>query len=147
MTDAPHFVPGQQFLLNDAPAEVIQTQVVGDLQSLRASIEDVGVTTGCLDDVDVEHRRAQLDVHSSPNVTELHPAHDVVSARWFDLHTQATRLKLAHEQGKLLSISTATVRLDPYQLACVNWVMQKLRQRALIADFDGIVHRIDPTNV
>jgi len=50
---------------------------------------------------------------------------------------------MAHEQGQLLSISNSLVRLEPYQLACVNQVMQKLRQRALIADDVGLGKTIE----
>jgi len=53
---------------------------------------------------------------------QLHPDHDAVSAEWFDLRrSQALQLQIAHEQGQLLSISNSLVRLEPYQLACVNW--------------------------
>jgi len=74
---------------------------------------------------------------------QLHPDHDAVSAEWFDLRSQALQLQIAHEQGQLLSISNSLVRLEPYQLACVNWVMQKLRQRALIADDVGLGKTIE----
>jgi len=50
---------------------------------------------------------------------------------------------MAHEQGQLLSISNSLVRPEPYQLACVNQVMQKLRQRALIADDVGLGKTIE----
>ncbi|MFP8953113.1 helicase-related protein [Natrialbaceae archaeon A-arb3/5] len=143
MTNASRFSPGQQVILNGSSAEVIRTQTVGDIEYLRAYVTGEGVKTVCLDDVDVELPKTQIEELSSYQLDSLHPDHDAVSARWFDLKTQATKLKLAHEQGQLLSISTSTVRLEPYQLACVNWVMQKLRQRALIADDVGLGKTIE----
>lgn len=142
MTDAT-FSPGQQIVLNGTSAEVIQTRTVGDIEYLRAYIDGEGVKTVCLDDVDVQPHQTGLERLPSQQLDDLHPDHDSVSAQWFDLHTQATKLKLAHEQGQLLSISNSLVRLEPYQLACVNWVMQKLRQRALIGDDVGLGKTIE----
>jgi len=142
MTDTT-FSPGQQVILNGTSAEVIQTRTVGDIEYLRAYIDGEGVKTVCLDDVDVQPYQTGLERLPGQQLDELHPTHEAVSAHWFDLHTQATKLKLAHEQGQLLSISNSLVRLEPYQLACVNWVMQKLRQRALIGDDVGLGKTIE----
>ena len=142
MTDAT-FSPGQQVILNGTSAEVIQTRTVGDIEYLRAYIDGEGVKTVCLDDVDVQPHQTGLERLSGRQLDDPHPDHDSVSAQWFGLHTQATKLKLAHEQGQLLSISNSLVRLEPYQLACVNWVMQKLRQRALIGDDVGLGKTIE----
>ena len=142
MTDST-FSPGQRVILNDTSAEVIHTRTVGDIEYLRAYIDGKGVKTVCLDDVDVQPHQDQFEAFPGQQLDDLHPDHDAVSANWFDLHTQATKLKLAHEQGQLLSISNSLVRLEPYQLACVNWVMQKLRQRALIADDVGLGKTIE----
>jgi len=135
--------PGDAILLNDQPAEVIKTYSVGDLDYLRAYVENVGVKTFCIDDVNIESKREQLGALDTATAGQLHPDHDAVSAEWFDLRSQALQLQIAHEQGQLLSISNSLVRLEPYQLACVNWVMQKLRQRALIADDVGLGKTIE----
>jgi len=135
--------PGDAILLNDQPAEVIKTYSVGDLDYLRAYVENVGVKTVCIDDVNVEPKQEQLGALDTATAGQLHPDHDAVSAEWFDLRSQALQLQIAHEQGQLLSISNSLVRLEPYQLACVNWVMQKLRQRALIADDVGLGKTIE----
>nr|WP_245851656.1 helicase-related protein [Halorubrum persicum] len=97
----------------------------------------------CLDDVEVQPSESGIETLSDFQLDSLHPDHEAVSAQWFDLHTQATKLKLAHEQGQLLSISNSLVRLEPYQLDAVNWVMQKLRQRALIGDDVGLGKTIE----
>ncbi|MDG5775170.1 helicase-related protein [Haloarculaceae archaeon H-GB1-1] len=135
--------PGDAILLNNQPAEVIKMYSVGDLDYLRAYVENVGVKTVCIDDVNVEPKREQLGTLDTATAGQLHPDHDAVSAEWFDLRSQALQLQIAHEQGQLLSISNSLVRLEPYQLACVNWVMQKLRQRALIADDVGLGKTIE----
>ena len=135
--------PGDAIRLNDTPAEVIKTYAVGDLEYLRAYVENAGVKTVCLDDVEVEREDGGLDELTPESADELHPDHEAVSAEWFDLRSRALRLRIAHEQGQLLSISNSLVRLEPYQLAAVNWVMGKLRQRALIADDVGLGKTIE----
>ena len=137
------FEPGDAVLLNGTDAEVIKTYSVGDIDYLRAYVEDQGVKTVCIDDVDVDPQPDQLGELTTTTTDQLHPDHDSVSADWFDLRTQALQLQIAHEQGQLLSISNSLVRLEPYQLAAVNWVMQKLRQRALIADDVGLGKTIE----
>ncbi|RAW45819.1 hypothetical protein DQW50_07335 [Halorubrum sp. 48-1-W] len=43
---------GDRILRNHVPGEVIKTDSVGDLDYVRASVEDAGVKTVCVDDVD-----------------------------------------------------------------------------------------------
>lgn len=135
--------PGDRVLLDGNPAEVIRTEMIGDLPYVRVYIDGRGPKTVCLDDVTIEPQSNTL--HSLTNIDPgaLHPSHEVVSADQFDLRTQALRLRLAHEQGQLLSLNTSLVRLEPYQLACVNEVMSKLRQRVLIADDVGLGKTIE----
>ena len=137
------FEPGDAILLNRTPAEVIKTYSVGDLDYLRAYVEDAGVKTVCIDDVEIEPKRERSGELSPAAAEQLHPDHEAVSAERFDLRSQALRLQIAHEQGQLLSISNSLVRLEPYQLAAVNWVTQKLRQRALVADDVGLGKTIE----
>jgi len=105
------FSPGQQVLLNGRSAEVIQTQTVGDIEYLRVYIDGDGTKTVCLEDVDIEPKQSGIDGLGDLQLEDYHPDHEAVSAQWFDLHTQATKLKLAHEQGQLLSISNSHGRL------------------------------------
>ena len=137
------FDPGEAILLNGRPAEVIRTHTIGDLEYLRAYIDDQGIKTVCTDDVEIESQSSHMDGLAQSVAADLHPEHEAVSAEWFDLRSQALQLQIAHEQGQLLSISNSLVRLEPYQLAAVNWVMQKLRQRALIADDVGLGKTIE----
>nr|WP_245944467.1 hypothetical protein [Haloplanus salinus] len=99
MTSSPQYSPGQRVILNGTPAEVIQTRTVGDIEYLRAYLEGEGVKTVCLDDIDIKPAQSGLERIPDLQIGSLHPDHDAVSAQWFDLHTQATKLKLAHEQG------------------------------------------------
>ena len=132
---------GDRILLNGITAEVIKTYWVGDLQYIRAYVDGDGVKTVCIDDVEIEPYHDQLSELTS--VDQLHPQHEAVAADRFDLRMDALNLTLAHEQGQLLSISNSLVRLEPYQLACVNQVMQSLRQRMLIADDVGLGKTIE----
>ncbi|UPM44167.1 helicase-related protein [Halocatena salina] len=143
MNDCHQLASGDAIYLNDTPAEVIKTCSIGDLDYLRAYVENTGVKTVCIDDVEIKEKTNQLDELTLPVADQLHPDHEIVSAEWFDLRCQALQLQIAHEQGQLLSISNSLVRLEPYQLAAVNRVMQKLRQRALIADDVGLGKTIE----
>ncbi len=136
------YEPGDRIRINDQPAEVICTDSVGDIEYLRAYIEGVGPKTVSVADVDIRPIGSQLE--SLPqNVDQFHPSHEAVDADRFDLRMEALNLTIAHEQGQLLSISNSLVRLEPYQLACVNQVMESLRQRTLIADDVGLGKTIE----
>jgi superfamily II DNA or RNA helicase len=136
------YEPGDRVRINDQPAEVIRTNSVGDIEYLRAYIEGVGPKTVSIADVDITRIDSQFE--SLPkNVEQFHPSHEAVDADRFDLRMEALNLTIAHEQGQLLSISNSLVRLEPYQLACVNQVMESLRQRALIADDVGLGKTIE----
>ncbi len=128
--------PGEQILLDGQPAEVIKVEHVGEMPFLRVYIEGEGVKSVGAEDVDI-----QRHPENGESEEALDPG--ALSAERFDLRTQAMRFRLAHQRGQLLSISNSLVRLEPYQLACVNQVMQKLRQRALIADDVGLGKTIE----
>ena len=128
---------GDRILLDGDEAEVVDTYSLGDLPYIRAYIENQGIKTVCVEDVEIQEIEEPVE-QAAARADELHPGHDLSSAKWFDLRSQALRLRIAHEQGQLLSISSSRVRLEPYQLDCVNRVMEKLRQRALIADDVGL---------
>ena len=96
MTD---FEPGDAILLNGTTAEVIKTYAVGDLDYLRAYIEDVGVKTVCIDDVEIEPKRDQLGELTPVSADQLHPESEAVSAEWFDLRSQALFFFFQAEDG------------------------------------------------
>lgn len=129
--------PGDRIRLNGRTAEVIRLHAVGELSYLRAYVEGEGVKSVCVDHVAIDRLVPDGD---SPYDTLPHDVDlsEAFSPDRFDLRTQAVRLRLAHRRGQLLSISSSLVRLEPYQLACVNEVMQRLRQRVLIADDVGL---------
>lgn len=135
--------PGDRILLEGQPAEVIHTKQVGELPYVRVYIDGEGPKTVCIDDVTIQPQDAAPASLKDIDPGDLHPGHEAVNADLFDLNTQALRLQLAHEQGQLLSLNTSLVRLEPYQLACVNEAMDKLRQRILIADDVGLGKTIE----
>ena len=123
---------GEQILLNGQPAEVITVRRVGELPYLRAYVEGEGVKSVCAEDVDIKRPQENGESEEAFDLEDL-------SAERFDLRTQAMRFRLAHQRGQLLSISNSLVRLEPYQLACVNQVMQKLRQRTDPRRYNGAI--------
>lgn len=139
--DPSDLTPGTHITLDGRSAEVIRCYQVGDLRFLRVYVEGAGLKTVCVQHVDVE-----LRPDPDEELGEFQPEDrdgEKWSPKWFDLRVQATRLRLAFDRGHLLSLSTSLVRMEPYQLACVNEVMRKLRQRALVADDVGLGKTIE----
>jgi len=128
--------PGEQIRLDGRPAELITVEQVGGLPYLRVFVEGESVKSVCAEHVEVERIQEDGDANAGQDLDRL-------GAERFDLRTQAMRFRLAHQRGQLLSISNSLVRLEPYQLACVNEVMSKLRQRVLIADDVGLGKTIE----
>jgi SNF2 family DNA or RNA helicase len=128
--------PGEQIRLDGRPAELITVEQVGGLPYLRVFVEGESVKSVCAEHVEVERIQEDGDANAGQDLDRL-------GAERFDLRTQAMRFRLAHQRGQLLSISNSLVRLEPYQLACVNEVMRKLRQRVLIADDVGLGKTIE----
>ncbi|MFB6199553.1 MAG: helicase-related protein, partial [Candidatus Nanohaloarchaea archaeon] len=132
---------GDKVLIDGEEAEVIRTYTVGDLRYVRAVI-DGETRSVCLEDVSITKTSDETKL-TDLDISDLDPLSGRFSAKKFDLRTEALQLRLAHEQNQLLSISNSTVRLEPYQLDCVNQVMSGLRQRALIADDVGLGKTIE----
>ena len=132
---------GDKVLIDGEDAEVIRTYTVGDLDYIRAVI-DGDTRSICLDDVSISKKSGRTEFDEL-DTSDLDPLSGKFSAKKFDLRTEALQLRLAHEQNQLLSISNSTVRLEPYQLDCVNQVMSGLRQRSLIADDVGLGKTIE----
>ena len=57
----------------------------------------------------------------------------------FDLLTEATRLSLAYEYDRLLSLAATRTNLEPFQVEAVYQVLNGYKQRFLIADDVGSV--------
>jgi SNF2 family DNA or RNA helicase len=132
---------GDKILIDGEEAEVIRTYTIGDIDYVRAVVN--GETRSvCADDVAISKKNVEANFEDLEHAN-LDPLSGHFSARKFDLRTDALQLRLAHEQNQLLSISNSTVRLEPYQLDCVNQVMGGLRQRALIADDVGLGKTIE----
>jgi len=106
------FEPGDRIRLNGDPAEVIRTYEVGTSHisgsTSRGMVRRRSVSTTS----PVEPSSDALDTLED-QVAELHPRHEAVSSEWFDLRTEALQLKMAHEQGQLLSISNSSSASNP----------------------------------
>ncbi|HUW94154.1 MAG TPA: helicase-related protein [Anaerolineae bacterium] len=61
----------------------------------------------------------------------------------FDLLTEATRLSLAYEYDRLLSLAATRTNLEPYQVDAVYQVLNGYKQRFLIADDVGLGKTIE----
>ncbi len=61
----------------------------------------------------------------------------------FDLLTEATRLSLAYEYDRLLSLAASRTNLEPYQVEAVYRVLNGYKQRFLIADDVGLGKTIE----
>lgn len=61
----------------------------------------------------------------------------------FDLLTEGTRLSLAYEYDRLLSLAASRTNLEPYQVEAVYRVLNGYKQRFLIADDVGLGKTIE----
>ncbi len=93
------FEPGDTIVLDGADAEVIKTHSVGDIDYLRAHVDDAGVKTVCIDDVEIETECDRIGSLAPETADRLYPDHGVVSAERYDLRSRALRPQIAHEQA------------------------------------------------
>jgi len=137
-----NFDPGEKVIIDGKEAEVISCKEIGDTPYLRVVV--AGSTKNiCTEDVSIERKSHSYQPLAELKSSEINPNHEAISANQFDMKTDAVRLQLGYKQDQLLSISTSLVRLEYYQLACVNEVMDGIRQRALIADDVGLGKTIE----
>lgn len=83
----------------------------------------------------------RLERISSP--LELASGLSFDSCARFDLLTEATRLSLAYEYDRLLSLAASRTNLEPYQVEAVYEVLNGHKQRFLIADDVGLGKTIE----
>lgn len=83
----------------------------------------------------------RLERISSP--LELASGLSFDSCARFDLLTEATRLSLAYEYDRLLSLAASRTNLEPYQVEAVYQVLNGYKQRFLIADDVGLGKTIE----
>jgi len=133
---------GEKIIVDGEEGEVISFQEIGDVPYVRVVIN--GETKNiCTEDVSIERKEHSYQHLENLDEHEIKPINETVSADQFDMRTDAIRLQLGYKQDKLLSISTSLVRLEYYQLASVNEVMDGIRQRYLIADDVGLGKTIE----
>ena len=136
--------PGLPIKIEGQEAEIIKVYKMGNLCYLRAYLLNKGkIKSFCLEHVDYELQFDEEKPLNYLSASELTSAQEILSAEVLELKVQAEHLRIAHEQGDLLSISNSLVQLEPYQLDCVNKIMNKIRQRVLIADDVGLGKTIE----
>jgi len=133
---------GEEIIVDGREAEVISFQEIGDVPYVRVVL-DGDTKNICTEDVSIERKERSYQHLENLDEHEIQPTNETLSADQFDMRTDAIKLQLGYEQDKLLSISTSLVRLEYYQLACVNEVMDGIRQRYLIADDVGLGKTIE----
>jgi len=105
--------------------------------------ENKDIKDYCLDHIDYERTFDPSAPLKNLSVKDVKNKQEVLSANLLELRVQAEKMQLAYENSNLLSISNSLVRMEPYQLDCVNQVMNNVRQRALIADDVGLGKTIE----
>jgi len=121
--------PGDLVRFNGSEGDVITVTRLGERWSVKVSVRGVGTQTllsppTCFERVETPlSRLAQMDFDT---------------AEQFDLLVDATRLSLAYEYDRLVSLSNSRAKLEPYQVAAVHKVVSAWEPRFLIADDVGL---------
>ncbi len=114
---------------NGQEGEVIATTKLGDRWSVRLAVEGLGTRT--LLSPPTQFQRVDTPASRAKRFDFDTPVE-------FDLLTEATRLSLAYEHDRLVSLSNSRTKLEPYQVAAVHKVAAAWEQRFLIADDVGL---------
>jgi superfamily II DNA/RNA helicase len=125
---------GELVSFNSQEGEIISTAQIGDRWSVKLSVQGIGTKT--LLCPPTEFRRLDTPI------TRL-KRFDFDSPTEFDLLTEATRLSLAYEYDRLVSLSNSRTKLEPYQVAAVHKVLSGWEQRVLVADDVGLGKTIE----
>ena len=121
--------PGDLVRFNDREGEVMSVTKLGERWSVRVSVEGVGAQT--LLSPPTRFERVETPLNRLVRMDFATPAE-------FDLLIDATRLSLAYEYDRLVSLSNSRAKLEPYQVAAVHKVVSAWEQRFLIADDVGL---------
>ncbi len=114
--------------------EVMATTQISARWQVRVSVEGEG-TRGLLAPPTIFHR-VETPLRRAQSLDFDTPAE-------FYLLTEATRLSLAYEHDRLVSLSNSRTKLEPYQVAAVHKVTSAWEQRFLIADDVGLGKTIE----
>jgi superfamily II DNA or RNA helicase len=114
--------------------EVVRAEKKGDCTLYRVAFAEGSPKSYLVPPTQLERVSSPLELVSS--LCFDHPAR-------FDLLTQATRLSLAYEYDRLLSLAATRTNLEPYQVEAVYQVLNGYKQRFLIADDVGLGKTIE----
>ena len=114
--------------------EVVRAERRGDAILYRVAFAEGPPKSFLVPPTQIERVSSPLELVSSLSFD--HPAR-------FDLLTQATRLSLAYEYDRLLSLAATRTNLEPYQVEAVYQVLNGYKQRFLIADDVGLGKTIE----
>lgn len=112
----------------------INAKQVGERWSVMLSIEGEGTKT--LLSPPTKFQRVETPLSRARSMNFDSPL------QW-ELLTEATRLSLAFEHDRLVSLSNSRTKLEPYQVAAVHKVVAAWEQRFLIADDVGLGKTIE----
>jgi len=127
--DPAELEPGDIVRFNEQEGEVMSVTRIGDRWQVRLSVEGSG--TRNLLSPPTHFQRVDSPLARAKRL-------DFDTPIEFDLLTEATRLSLAYEHDRLVSLSNSRTNLEPYQVAAVHKVIQAWEQRFLIADDVGL---------
>ncbi|RJQ65744.1 MAG: hypothetical protein C4519_27310 [Desulfobacteraceae bacterium] len=120
---------GDLVFFNGQTGEVMAVTKLGERWSVKLSVKNVGTQT--LLSPPTQFQRVDTPLSRAER-------RDFDSPIYFDLLTEATRLSLAYEHDRLVSLSNSRTKLEPYQVAAVHKVVSAWEQRFLIADDVGL---------
>jgi superfamily II DNA or RNA helicase/HKD family nuclease len=120
---------GDLVYFNGQTGEVMGITKLGDRWSVKLSVKNVGTQT--LLSPPTQFQRVDTPLSRVERMDFDPPV-------YFDLLTEATRLSLAYEHDRLVSLSNSRTKLEPYQVAAVHKVVSAWEQRFLIADDVGL---------
>lgn len=121
--------PGDPVHFNGQQGEVMTVTKVGDRWNVKLSVQGVGTRTLLSPPTQFERLDTPLSQAQQSNFDP---------PEMFDLLAEATRLSLAYEHDRLLSLSNSRTKLEPYQVAAVYKIVSAWEQRFLLADDVGL---------
>jgi len=127
--DPAELTPGDLVEFNGQQGEVMSCTKIGERWSVKLSVQGFGTRT--LLAPPTQFRRVDTPLTRAAKLAFDPPA-------LFDLLTDATRLSLAYEHDRLVSLSNSRAVLEPYQVAAVHKIISAWEQRFLIADDVGL---------
>jgi superfamily II DNA or RNA helicase/HKD family nuclease len=121
--------PGDLVQCNGQEGEVMAVTRLGEHWSVKLALKGVGPRT--LLAPPSQFQRVETPLGRAKRGDFDQPAA-------FDLLTEGTRLALAYEHDRLVSLSNSRTKLEPYQVDAVYKIVSAWEQRFLIADDVGL---------